>query len=303
MFVPLRARGRTLGAMALIDCDASVHFSGCELDVALELADRAAAAIDNAILYEESQRAIQSRDSILATVSHDLRNPLSAVLTAASFIGRLALTDDRGERLRKQAEVIERAARRMNVLIGDLLDVASIEAGRLSIDPRENDPSALIDESVEAYRTAACAKTIELAWSQTAASRPVLCDRVRVLQVLGNLIGNAINFTPAGGVVQVRFDELPGRTRFVVSDTGPGIPADDVPRVFEPFWHSKRGNSRGGTGLGLFIAKGLVEAHGGRIEVHTEEHRGSTFEFTLPTARPRRRRGTLARSEAARARH
>ena len=172
----------------------------------------------------------------------------------------------------------------MNRLIDDLLDVAGIEAGRLSIRPAPDDLAALIDEAVSTILPLAAAKQIALE-TDVAPGLRAACDRARILQVLGNLLGNAIKFTPErGGAICVRAVPDGGAARVTVLDRGPGIAPEDVGHVFDRYWQAKSA-SRAGAGLGLAIVKGIIEAHGGRVHVESAVGHGASFVFTLPGAR------------------
>jgi PAS domain S-box-containing protein len=234
---------------------------------------------------EERTRAILAREEILAMVSHDLKNPLGAILLTTALLRRMELEGEQGERVRGNVEKIQRAAERMNSLIRDILDVARIEAGHFLVEPAPHSPLALMDEAIELLQPLAVQKGLRLERQARGESLgPVRCDRERVLQVFSNLLGNAIKFTPAGGLVCVRAEPGEGATvRFSVKDTGPGIPAEQVPHLFDRYWQA-RDKARMGTGLGLFIARGIVTAHGGHIWVDSTVGVGSTFSFTLPRA-------------------
>jgi signal transduction histidine kinase len=183
----------------------------------------------------------------------------------------------------KQAEHLQRVKRageRMNRLVQDLLDVAKLEAGRLGITARPVDVSALLVEAEEMLRPLAAEKSIRLERTIGDGLPSVMADPGRVLQVIGNLVGNAIKFTPTGGRITLKAERVGSEVRFSVSDTGSGIPADQLPHIFGQFWQGDRTDRRG-IGLGLAIAKGLVEAHGGRISVESRVGEGTTFWFTL----------------------
>jgi signal transduction histidine kinase/CheY-like chemotaxis protein len=271
--VPVRARQRTLGAILLVSCRAGRRYGGADVTLAEDFAHRLAMSIDNALLYREARRAVRTRDEVLAVVSHDLRTPLGTILLWAEMLARGAAPP-------LSSQAIVRTAQRMNRLIGELLDAASIDAGRLSITPAPYPVAQLVQEAVELFRPLADEKAIALRHDVRAAPPLVLCDRERVLQILSNLVGNAIEHTARGGHVDVRAEPAGADVRFTVQDDGPGIASEQVPHLFERFWRAHSGRS--GVGLGLYIAKNLVELHGGRIGVDTEPGRGSAFFFTLP---------------------
>lgn len=226
---------------------------------------------------DEIQIREQAREDLLAIVSHDLRNPLSSILNSANVLERL--TGD--ERALKYARSISRSAERMERLISDLLDLAQVRAGRLTIERRIVEAASLIQESVELLKPVAEAKNLRLA--HAADWLNVSCDPHRVLQVLSNILGNAIKFTPEGGSVFVKVTRAGAHARFEVTDSGPGIPEAELAHVWERFWTTRK-QTDGGIGLGLSIAKGLVEAHGGRIWVESALGTGTTFYWTLPLA-------------------
>ena len=285
--VPLVARGHTLGALVFLGDEARAPFGSDELALARELARAAALAVDNARLYAEAQRATRARDDVLAIVSHDLRNPIHTIVMASSFLLEiLPETQPTGAEPepRRQTEVIRRSAHRANALIGDLLDVTRIEAGRLVVSARPADARELVDEAVHEAMSLAEGKRLRLSSRCADALPPVQADRARVAQLFGNLLGNAIKFTPAGGEVTVHAEPMGAHVRFEVRDTGPGIAAEHLPHLFDRYWQARETQELG-TGLGLYIAKGIAEAHGGRLWAESEPGHGSAFLFTLPVAR------------------
>ncbi len=228
-----------------------------------------------------SDGALAARDDFMSMVSHDLRTMLTGITMNASTQIKRARRDEAGEPYLKSAEKILRFATRMNRLIGDLVDVASVEAGRLSVAPTTRDAVALAREAIEAFRLIALDKGLTLTGELPDRMVPALVDHDRVLQVLSNLLGNAIKFTASGGHVRLEVKPLANEISFLVIDTGPGIAHDKLQAVFERFWQVDPLDKRG-MGLGLFISKFIVEAHGGRIWAESEAGRGSTFAFTLP---------------------
>ena len=277
--VPLLMRGRPLGALAFISSTPSRVYGRSDLRLAEALADRAAVAIENARLYRASVHATQLRDQVLGVVAHDLRNPLSTILMQASALKRHGPEPER--RSQKPTEVIQRAAKRMNRLIQDLLDVALMEAGQLTIERARLSASGLIVEAVDMQRPLASSSSLELRVEVDPDVPEVWGDRDRLLQVFENLIGNAIKFTKAGGRITVGAASRDDEVVFWVADTGSGIASENLPRVFDRFWQATKAG-RQGAGLGLPITKGIVEAHGGRIWVESTAGSGSTFFFTIP---------------------
>ncbi len=222
------------------------------------------------------EEALRQRDELLAIVSHDLRNPLGAIDLATSLLeGRC----DPGAH--RQIEIIRRATRRMESMIRDLLDMASIHAGRLALDMQREDLTELVDEVIEVCGAAAELKGITLVRELCTEGTAVECDRERLAQVFANLLTNAIKFCRRGDRITVRCEHDDGSVRGVVEDTGPGIAADELPHIFEAYWSAKRYRKEG-TGLGLYICKGIVEAHGGTLAVASIPDHATTFTVTLP---------------------
>ncbi|HEX8274218.1 MAG TPA: ATP-binding protein [Longimicrobiaceae bacterium] len=227
-----------------------------------------------------AEAAVRARDDVLRVVSHDLGNSLSAVLVTTTLLLR-SLPED-GE-VRPRVASIRQLAEQMQRLRQDLLDVASIEAGRLSIEPDWHEPGELLEATRGHFSPVAAEKGVCLETRTEQELPPVVADRERVLQVLANLVGNALKFTPAGGRIELSAARVPEGVRIAVADTGPGIAPENLPHVFDRFWKTQGGN-RHGAGLGLAICKGIVEAHGGSIGVESRLAAGSTFAFTLPAA-------------------
>ncbi|HEU0093121.1 MAG TPA: GAF domain-containing sensor histidine kinase [Vicinamibacteria bacterium] len=286
--VPMIARGRTFGAILFaVTAESGRRYGGRDLELATDVGRRAAFAIDHALLYQAAERAAKARDELMAVVAHDLKNPLNTIqLALRALLDSDGSGDDEGGKRaleRHALGAIQRAADRMYRLIHDLLDVARADAGRLWIQPAPADPEVLLREALEAHCQVAAAKGVTL---EAAADEPlpsVLADRERIAQVFSNLIGNALKFTPGGGRVSVRGWRATPGVRFAVEDTGPGIPRDQQPHVFDRFWQATNAPAMG-TGLGLSIAKAIVEGHGGSIKVDSAPGQGTRFEFSLPMA-------------------
>ena len=261
--------------------------NGRMIEVNFELKDKAD-ALERTAAAEQAARsaaeaAVATREELLAIVSHDLRNPLGNIVTGASLIlERTTLSGDEGERVHKLAQIILRSADLMNRLIADLLDLAQIQAGMLSVEQKPQDVDGIIRDCLEMLKPLAAPKDLKLDGMASAGLR-VRCDHERVLQIVSNLVGNAIKFTPEGGSIFIEAQGSGNEARFSVRDTGQGISEEELPRIFDRFWQAQRMN-RAGIGLGLSIAKGLVEAHGGRLWVESKLGAGTTFFFTLTLA-------------------
>jgi signal transduction histidine kinase/CheY-like chemotaxis protein len=282
MAVPMMGRGGVVGAVTFLSSGSGRAYGDADLAFAREIAQRAATAIDRARLFREAQRAIAARENLMAIVSHDLRNPLTTILMTTELLLR-TVPNDRRRRDRKHAETINRSAARMDRLVRDLLDFATVEGGRLVIDPRPHAALDLVQEAMAAHEQLALQKPVQLLLREPVDDAVVLCDRERLQQVFSNLLGNALKFTPRGGVITLSVGRRGGEVCFSVSDTGPGIPRHELPHIFERFWQSRRA-PRAGSGLGLSIAHGIVGLHGGRIWVDSDLGMGSTFSFTCPVA-------------------
>ena len=232
-----------------------------------------------------NDHALDSRDEFLAMASHDLRTLLGGIALSAALIRKeAALEDGSKSSVASRAETIQRIAARMNRLIGDLVDVASIEAGKLQIAPVRADVRAVVEEAAAIFQPNAEHAGLEL----VAPPGPPLFapfDHERVLQVLANLLGNALKFTPRGGRITVGAVEAEGEVRVFVQDTGPGIDATQLEAIFGKFWQGTR-HDRRSLGLGLYISRSIVEAHGGKIWAESTPPRGSTLSFSLPQQMP-----------------
>ncbi|XXX77814.1 GAF domain-containing sensor histidine kinase [Sorangium sp. So ce134] len=281
--VPLVTRGTMLGVLTIASGRDDLLYGVEDRALAEDLGRRAALAIDNARLYESAQRAIRAREELVAVVSHDLKSPLATIVMNTSLLRRKLPSSDDAAELRRPVERIQKSADRMNRLIRDLLDLAKLDGGHISIQPVPHDVSVLLGDALELLREEAAEKSLRLEHSVDLGVERALCDRERVLQVIANLVGNAIKFTPPGGEVALRAEPWGREVRLSVRDTGPGIPEDQRARIFERYWQAKE-TAHKGTGLGLSIAKALVEVHGGRIWVESKVGEGSTFFFTLPAA-------------------
>ena len=281
MVVPLEARGRILGAIAFATtADSGRLYDRNDLRVAGELASRVALLVDNARLYVQARDALRARDEMIAVVSHDLRNPLQSISAAASLLQ----FDPTPERRARGVQSIALASAQMDRLLLDLLDISRMDAGEFSVTMESVDVVELIDEARLLFQHLAEDKTVCFECETEEGLPPIAADRGRVLQVLMNLLGNALKFVPGGGRIVLTAAYESGAVRLSVADTGVGIAEEDLGRVFNRFWRADTGKS--GAGLGLAVAKGIVEAHGGRIGVESRLGGGSTFHISLRTAIP-----------------
>jgi signal transduction histidine kinase/PAS domain-containing protein len=286
--LPMISRGELIGALRLsfseersLDADNRIFLTA--------FAQQCALALDRAQLLEEAiearelaERATRMRDEFLAIVAHDLGNPMSTIGIWAALVLRAPLAGAEGETVRRGVSVIQKAVRRVALLLHDLGDVASIDSGRLKIEHLEGNAETIVADVLEAYAPLCVEKALTI--TGKAPALPISCDRNRIGQVLGNLVANAIKFTPNGGTIIIEAVTLEGEARFSVEDTGPGIPEEAREHVFERYWRGQDSDYTKGVGLGLFISKGIIASHGGKIWVESTVGHGSKFYFTLPIA-------------------
>ncbi len=257
-----------------------------------DITDRRVAEQERARLLEAeraaratAEQALRMRDEVLAVVSHDLRNPLSVIdMCAASLSDKLPSGDAGGRNL---VRTIESSTAWMNRLIEDLLDVARMEAGRLALERAPHDLVRVISEATVMLEPLIAEKALVLREALPDYLPHANVDARRIVQVIENLVSNAVKHTASGGEIHVGATSVDREVHVAIRDTGSGIPAESLPHLFDRFWQA-RDARRGGAGLGLAIAKGIVEAHGGRLWVESEVGRGSTFAFSLPVGRPHR---------------
>jgi len=228
-----------------------------------------------------SDKALAMRDDFMGIVSHDLLNLVNAIVGISSLIEQAVAHDNHVEGVVAYARRVQRSGTRMRRLVGDLVDVASIEAGSLAVTRAVGDPADVVTEVLETFQAEASARAISLTAEVMPGVPPISFDAARILQVLCNLLSNALKFTPAQGAVTVRLEQVDDNVVYSVSDTGEGIPGDKLEAVFDRFVQLTK-NDRRGVGLGLFISKCIVNGHGGRIWVENRAGRGSAFCFTLP---------------------
>jgi signal transduction histidine kinase len=290
MMVPLIARGRTLGSMTLASLRGERRYGESDLAFVEEIGRRAGLAVDNARLYRQLEHAKaaaedtnRAKDEFLAVLSHELRTPLNAVGGWIQILGEGTLQGPHAERA---IETVQRNVSVLRRLIEDLLDVSAIVAGKLTLERSPCDLGAVVEQTVEMMAREGAARGVTLK-ADLEAGVVVEADAVRLRQIIGNLLSNALKFTPSGGVITVTLRRTARRASIVVADTGPGIPPEVLPHVFDRFRQADSTSTRphGGLGLGLAIVKHLVELHGGSVRAENRpEGRGAAFTVELPTA-------------------
>jgi signal transduction histidine kinase len=279
--VPLLKDGRLVAAIVLLSCSASRIYGPTELALAEELAQRGALSIDNARLFFEAQRAIKTREDVLAIVSHDLKNPLGTIELAVNILRRFKQID--ANQVQEFVNRVQRSADEMEVLIADLLDFARIQSGTFSVVVSADSLRQVITPVIDRMQALAEAKRQTLDVDIPLGLPHVAVDAHRIGQVVSNLVRNAIKFTPKEGSIRIWASQQERQIVVCVEDSGPGIPQEYLPKIFDRFWRAP-GAKQEGSGLGLSIAKGIVEAHGGMIWAESRSGKGSSFFFTLPLA-------------------
>ena len=281
--VPLLKGGSVLGVLEVAGAERR-HLDPEDIQLLEAVAKRLVAVLDRQRSLDAERRAraqaeaaVRQHDEVLAIVAHDLRNPLNRISLSASFL-REAQGPDADPR---PWELIQRGIKDMDRLIQDLLDVSRMEAGGLRLDRSQLPLSPLLAEIQDQFGELARSRGVALTTRTDPAIPHVLADRQRLVQALSNLIDNALRLTPSGGSVTVEARPAPGYVEFAVRDTGPGVPAEQLPHLFDRFWQGARAR-RGGAGLGLAIVKGIVEAHGGRVFAESTPGGGATFRFWIP---------------------
>jgi signal transduction histidine kinase len=284
--MPLIHADETVGGLAL-SFTQDRAFGATDRAFTLLLAQATAAALHRAWSYDaerqkrrDAELLARAREEVLGIVAHDLRNPLNLI----GGITQLLLEEDLAAARRMPLlGIMTRAVRQMNRLIGDLLDTVRLQAGRLSLDLEDVLVDEIVRQARDAFRPTALARQIRLETVAPDTATVVHADPLRVAQIVGNLVGNALKFTPEQGRVLLRAAPQAEQVVFQIVDSGPGIPPAQMEHLFDKFWQARQGDRRG-VGLGLAIAKGLVEAHGGTMSVESTVGTGSTFSFTLPAA-------------------
>jgi signal transduction histidine kinase/CHASE3 domain sensor protein/ActR/RegA family two-component response regulator len=283
MIVPLKVHGKSLGVISMISAESGQHYTEADLAFAEVLAGRAATAIDNAILFQEAQEANRVKDEFLATLSHELRTPMTAIIGWTHLLRSGAL--QHGEE-GKALETIERNARAQNQIIEEILDVSRIVTGKIRLNPEATDLAPIIVSAVDSVQPAVEAKGISVELQKETTESTISADADRMHQVLWNLLSNAIKFTPRNGRIVVRLSRRDdAKLELSIADTGEGISSEFLPYVFDRFRQADGSTTRhhGGLGVGLSIARYLVELHGGTIRAESPgPGRGSTFTISLP---------------------
>jgi signal transduction histidine kinase len=277
LFLPLVAREQLIGVLSLFRSARS--FDGDDLAFSEDLARLAALALDNSRLFDAVRGSLRAQEEMVGVVSHDLRTPVAAI----KRLSRALLGGQDGESRNQNLALIAEAADQMDTLIRDLLDVNSLDAGKLRIAKEPIEPSVLLKEALRTLQPLVSEKEIALDVQIEAGLPRVLADTERIHQVLSNLVGNAIKFTPKGGKIVIAARSDDHTVTVSVADTGSGIREEHLTKVFDRYFQSTRTN-RQGAGLGLAIAKGIVEGHGGRIWIESTTGEGTIAQFTLPVA-------------------
>jgi PAS domain S-box-containing protein len=279
--IPVRYETRSMGNLYLANKEGGPPFTEEDQRIIELLAAYAGVLIENSNLHLGLAKALKSREEVLAVVSHDLRNPLNAIALSTRLLPRIRHND---ELFSRKVDVIRSTVEQMSQLIEELINAGAIEAGRLSLHRQPHDIEACLREVVEMLRPAALEKEQHLELQLDPGLPLVLYDLPRMRQVVANLVGNAIKYTDTHGTLHISARCEQDELVVCVQDSGPGIAAEDLPRLFDRYWRV-RGASQSGTGLGLYIVKGIIEAHGGRTWVESEVGRGSRFYFSLPLSR------------------
>ena len=285
MYLPLNARGRTLGVLTLVSHDGTRLYDERDLAFSEEVAQRAALVIDNARLYQEAHDASMAKSAFLATMSHELRTPLNAILGYAELM-ELGIAGSVTPQQSQQLERISASAWHLLTVIEEILTFSRVEAGREEVRVENVNVKEIAQEAGSMIEPAAARKGIEFVLETPDVGATLRTDRGKLRQILLNLLSNAVKFTETGRITCSAM-ALDQGARFVVQDTGPGIAPQHVSRVFEPFWQATQGATRraGGTGLGLTVSRQLAQLLGGDVELVSELGVGSTFTVTLPSAR------------------
>lgn len=282
--LPLTARGKWIGTITMTMSESGRVFSRDELIFAQLVAIRCAMSADNARLFQEAQNAISVREDVVTIVSHDLKNPLSSILLSAHSMEKQkpeGITEEDWGKLQKKINIIKNSTNRAITLINNFLDLSKIESGTLQLEKANTDAIAMTSSIVNMLKLLATEKGVQLRLDFSNPHLSITCDENKISQVLSNLIGNSLKFTPKGGNIDVKVTSDENFLYFSIHDTGKGISSNDLPHIFDRFWQATD-TQKLGNGLGLSIAKAIVKAHNGKIWVESELGLGSTFHFALP---------------------
>jgi len=284
IIVPLCVREQTIGAITLCAVDNVRRYDTRDLELAQELARRAALAVDHARLYRDARAAVEARDAFLSIASHELKTPLTSLIGYAYVLENSdPSVPESAERARRAVDVIKRQSRRLNDLIENMLDVSRLQQGQFTVERAPMDLAQLLRRAVDELRLTSTSHQLSLTGADE--PLPTMGDKVRLEQVFHNLIGNAIKYSPRGGPVSVVVSKHASHTHIAVTDAGIGVPQDALPRLFTPFFRASNvGDGSSGFGIGLYIVKEIVERHDGTVAVTSIEGTGSTFSVTLPLA-------------------
>nr|MBA3530400.1 PAS domain S-box protein [Ardenticatenales bacterium] len=284
MMIPLISPSRTLGVITFAITTSARRYDASDLALAEDLTRRAALAADNARLYQEAQEAIKARDRFFSIASHELKTPITTIKGFVDILQRRAVREGGGANPNERAlHIIARESSRLNRLIDLLLDLSRIEEDRFRLQVAELDLLPLLVRVIEVTQPSLEGHT--LTFRCEADTLPLKGDELRLEQALHNLIQNAIKYSPDGGTIAVHAARRNGQITVSISDEGIGIPTDALPRLFHRFYRGENAEAMGigGMGMGLYVVRHIVEAHGGTIDVASEEGQGSTFTLTLPT--------------------
>lgn len=288
--VPLSVRGATVGAITFGRTAGRPRYTPDDVSFAEEVAHRTTLAVDNAVLYREAQDAVHARDAFLSIASHELKTPLTSLLGYAELLQRRArrgnVSEERTERV---MQVMVDQALRLNKMVLTLFDLSRLQTGQLSIEHAPVDVAALAARIVDEVEPTIERHTLHL----QCVGEPLVIsgDELRLEQVIQNLIQNAIKYSPDGGPISVRVAPEGGGVQISVQDRGLGIPQESLPRIFRRFYRAENAEPYqiSGMGVGLYVAKQIVDLHGGRVDVESAEGSGSTFIVWLPVAPPEER--------------
>jgi signal transduction histidine kinase len=260
--------------------NAKRRYNESDIPFLKSIANQLALSIVNVRLYNKAQSSIKLREEILAIVSHDLRSPLTSIQMTGQLLPKIA--EDKSKVL-KFSEKILSSAYQMKRMIEDLMDFAKIQEGNLSIEMKNEEPTLVVESVFEMMNGQATEKGIQLSREASPKLPVVKYDKQRIVQVLVNLVGNAIKFSRSGGHVHLAAFEFNSGVKFSVTDNGLGISEEDLPKIFDRYWQASRSKTAS-AGLGLSITKGIIEAHGSQIKVESQLGKGSTFYFVLPVS-------------------